>query len=60
MPTREQKQQGQDRPAHGRRLSLRTMRLRLLTMHDLSEVHGGNRQVPLSPSNGDSDCPTDF
>lgn len=51
MPVREQKQQGQNRPARGRQLSLRTTRLRLLTTHDLSQVHGGNRPEPLSPSN---------
>jgi hypothetical protein len=50
MPTREQKKQGQSRPAHGRRLSLKTTRLRQLTMDDLSNVHGGEKQELLSPS----------
>jgi hypothetical protein len=49
MPTRDQKQ-GQSRPAHRRRLSLKTTRLRPLTMDDLTQVHGGDRQMPLSPS----------
>jgi hypothetical protein len=50
MPTREQKQQPESRAAQGRRLSLKTTRLRLLTVDDLSHVHGGDRHVPLSPS----------
>lgn len=53
MPMRDQKQQGQSHPARGR-LSLKTTRLRQLTMEDLSKVHGGEEkgqeQVPLSPS----------
>jgi hypothetical protein len=57
MPTREPKQHGPSQPAPGRRLSLKTTRLRQLTMEDLSRVNGGDQRgepppgpAPLSPS----------